>query len=198
MGLVFNYSFGQTPLEEDEKDGLLIPTISSLSELNEFEQRNIEDAIQLTLGRSFKPEVVFSEKFIRMLHKKMYADVWAWAGEFRKSNKNIGIDKWQIPSELHYLLDDARYWYENNTYPPDEIALRFKHRIVSIHCFANGNGRHSRLIADIIIEKIYKRPLFTWGAANTLKDYDIRSSYIRSLKSADLGEFSELLTFARS
>lgn len=136
----------------------------------------------------------------------MFGDVWAWAGEFRKTNKNIGVDKWQIPTELRYLLDDIRYWHENNTYPPVEIAVRFKHRLVSIHCFANGNGRHSRLMADIIIEKIYKKPVFTWGSTNLPNDGSVlgqskdkdRAAYLRAVKAADQGDFSLLLAFARS
>ena len=123
MGLALEYFDGQTPLNEDEKDGLLIPTIATRGELDEFEQQNIEQAIQWTLGRSLKPDTIFTENFIRMVHKRMYAEVWAWAGEFRKTNKNIGIDKWQIPTELRCLLDDIRYWHENNIYPPDEIAV---------------------------------------------------------------------------
>jgi Fic-DOC domain mobile mystery protein B len=198
MGLDAEYIDGQTPLDEEEKEGLLIPTIATHGELDEFEQQNIEQAVQWTLRRSFKPDTVFSEKFVRMVHERMYADVWAWAGEFRKTNKNIGIDKWKIPTELRYLLDDVRYWHENNTYPPDEIAVRFKHRIVSIHCFANGNGRHSRLMADIIIEKIYKLPVFTWGAANLSSEGDARAAYLRAVKAADKGDYSQLLTFARS
>ncbi len=206
MGLDLDYIDAQTPLDEEEKDGLLIPTIATRGELDEFEQQNIEQAVQWTLGRSFKPDTVFTEEFIRMVHKRMYADVWAWAGEFRKTNKNIGIDKWQIPTELRYLLDDIRYWHENNTYPPDEIAVRFKHRIVSIHCFANGNGRHSRLMADIIIEKIYKQPVFSWGAAlslsmgaaNLSSEGDARAAYLKAVKAADQGDYSLLLAFARS
>ncbi len=198
MGLDLAYIDGQTPLEEEEKDGLLIPTIATRDELDEFEQQNIEQAIQWTLGRSFKPETIFTEKFIRMVHKRMYADVWAWAGEFRKSNKNIGVNKWQIPTELRHLLDDSQHWHENNTYPPDEIAVRFKHRIVSIHCFPNGNGRHSRLMADIIIEKIYEQPVFTWGGANLSSEGDARAAYLNAVKAADQGDYSLLLAFARS
>ncbi len=198
MGLDLDYIDGQTPLDEEEKDGLLIPTIATRGELDEFEQQNIEQAVQWTLGRSFKPEVLFTENFIRTVHKRMYADVWAWAGEFRKTTKNIGVDKWQIPSDLKYLLDDAKYWHENNTYPPDEIAVRFKHRIVSIHCFPNGNGRHSRLMADIIIEKIYKQPVFSWGAANLSSEGDTRKAYLKAVKTADKGDYSLLLAFARS
>ena len=168
MGLDLDYIDGQTPLDEEEKEGLLIPTIATRGELDEFEQQNIEQAVQWSLARSFKPDTVFTEDFVRMVHKRMYADVWAWAGEFRKSNKNLGVDKWQIATELRNLLDDTKFWYANNTYSPDEISIRFKHRLVGIHCFANGNGRHSRLMADIIIEKVFKQPVFSWGAALSL------------------------------
>ena len=198
MGLDLEYINGQTPLDEEEKDGLLILTIATRDELDEFEQQNIEKAVQWILGRTFKPELFFTEDFVRMLHKRMYADVWEWAGEFRKTNKNIGVDKWKIPSDLKYLLDDAKYWHENNTYTQDEIAVRFKHRIVSIHCFPNGNGRHSRLLADIIIEKIYKQPVFSWGAANLSDEGDTRKSYLKAVKTADRGDYSLLLAFARS
>jgi Fic-DOC domain mobile mystery protein B len=198
MGLDLEYIDGQTPLDEEEKEGLLIPTIATRGELDEFEQQNIEQAVLWTLAHSFKPDTIFTEDFVRMVHKRMYADVWVWAGEFRKTNKNIGIDKRQIPTELRYLLDDVRYWHQNNTYPPDEIALRFKHRIVSIHCFANGNGRHSRLMADIIIEKIYKLPVFTWGSANLASGGDARATYLRAVQAADNGDYSQLLAFARS
>lgn len=198
MGLALEYTDGQTPLNEEEKEGLLIPTIAARGELDEFEQQNIEKAIQWSLGRSFKPGVIFTENFICSVHKRMYGDVWKWAGDFRKTNKNIGVDKWQIPTELKNLLDDAGYWYENKTYSSDEIAVRFKHRIVSIHCFPNGNGRHSRLMADIIIGKIYKQPVFSWGAANLTSEADTRTAYLKALKTADQGDYSLLLAFARS
>lgn len=198
MGIDLDYSNGQTPLDEDEKDGLLVPTIATRGELDEFEQQNIEQAIQWVLSRSFKPEVIFTEDFIRTLHKRMYAGVWKWAGDFRKTDKNIGIDKWQISTELKLLLDDAAYWHKNNTYPPDEIALRFKHRLVSIHCFPNGNGRHSRLMADIINEKIYKQPVYSWGADNYSSPANARESYLKAVKAADKGDYSLLIAFARS
>ncbi len=198
MGLDLEYVDGQTPLDEDEKEGLLIYTIATRGELDEFEQQNIEKAILWTLKRSFKPDVILTEKFIKDVHKRMYSDVWAWAGGFRRTDKNIGIDKWQIPTELRNLLDDTKFWIANNVYPSEEIAVRFKHRIVSIHCFANGNGRHSRLMADIIIEKVFKQPVFTWGAANLVKQGDIRKSYLNAIKAADAGNIEPLIKFARS
>lgn len=198
MGLDFEYINGQTPLDEDEKEGLLIPTIATRGELDEFEQQNIEHAIKWTLTRNFMQQKMFSESFIKDVHKRMYKDVWKWAGEFRKTNKNIGVDKWSISIELKKLLDDAIFWIENETYTPDEIAIRFKHRLVSIHCFPNGNGRHSRLMADIIIEKIFKKPVFSWGTANLTREGDARTEYIKAIKAADLGDYSLLLAFARS
>jgi Fic-DOC domain mobile mystery protein B len=103
----------------------------------------------------------------------------------------------QISIDLKALLDDAMYWITNEVFPPDEIAIRFKHKLVSIHCFANGNGRHSRLMADIIIEKLYNQPVFTWGSASSLNENDIRDKYLRAIKAADKRDFSLLLEFVR-
>jgi Fic-DOC domain mobile mystery protein B len=197
MGLNWNEAYGQTPLEEEEKEGLLIPSISTKEELNEFEQQNIEEAIQWTIGRSMKKEKILTEKFIKTLHKKMYADVWKWAGEFRKTDKNLGIDKWQIPSALKVLCDDTLFWIAHNSYSPDEIAMRFKHRLVSIHCFPNGNGRHSRLMADLIAEKIFNRPIFSWGSTTENSESE-RSAYLKAVKRADLNDYDSLIEFARS
>jgi Fic-DOC domain mobile mystery protein B len=198
MGLDLEYLDGQTPLDDDEKEGLRIKTIATRQELDEFEQQNIEQAVEWTIKRSFKYTAILTENFVQKIHKRMYGDVWAWAGEFRKTNKNIGIDKWQIPTQLKILLDDTRYWIENNTYLPDEIAIRFKHRIVSIHCFPNGNGRHSRLMADIIAEKIFRQQVFSWGAATMLKGSNARVVYLDALKQADAGNLNPLIEFARS
>jgi Fic-DOC domain mobile mystery protein B len=197
MGLVLDYTDGQTPLEEDEKEGLLIKTISTRSELDEFEQQNIEKAVLWTIKRKFKTVDILTEPFVRELHRKMYADVWKWAGEFRKTNKNIGIDKLEIGVELRKLLDDCIFWVQKESFDGDEIAVRFKHRIVSIHCFANGNGRHSRLMADIISEHIFKKQAFSWGAASLTKQSDARSEYLKAVKAADKGNYQPLLAFAR-
>jgi Fic-DOC domain mobile mystery protein B len=194
MGLDLEYLEGQTPLDDDEKEGLRILTIATRGELDEFEQKNIEEALAWTMAKRVNAHSVLTEKFIKDLHKKMYGDVWAWAGEFRKTNKNIGVDKWQISTALHNLLDDAKYWIDNNTYPPDEIAIRFKHRLVSIHCFPNGNGRHSRLMADVIA-KVLKQPDFTWG--NT-KDINQRQGYLEAVRTADKEDYIPLMQFARS
>ncbi|MCX6207393.1 MAG: mobile mystery protein B [Bacteroidetes bacterium] len=198
MGLELDYIDGQTPLDEEEKEGLLITTIATRGELDEFEQQNIEQAIQWTLTRKFKEELVFSEGFIREVHKRMYGNVWAWAGDFRKTNKNIGVDFWLIPIELKKLIDDAKHWHEHKTYQQDEFAIRFKHQLVSIHCFPNGNGRHSRLMADIIIEKIFNQPVFSWGTTKLSNESDNRTTYLKAVKLADKNDYSLLLAFARS
>ncbi len=138
MGLEIEYIEGQTPLDEDEKEGLLIESITTRGELDEFEQLNIEKAIQWTLGKKWKPEYIISEKFVKELHKRMFCEVWSWAGVFRKTNKNIGVDKYDIGVSLKHLLDDCLYWLENKTYSDEEFAIRFKYRIVTIHCFPNG------------------------------------------------------------
>jgi len=198
MGLDLIYNDGQTPLDEDEKEGLLIKSITTRGELDEFEQQNIEDTIQWSLTRKFKSERILSESFIQELHKRMYGRVWSWASEYRKTNKNIGVDKLDIPVALRSLIDDASYWLEHYVYEPEEFAIRFKHRLVSIHCFPNGNGRHSRMIADIIVEKIFHQPVFSWGSRTIPDEKESREKYLNALRKADKGDFDLLLKFARS
>ncbi len=198
MGLTIEYIEGQTPLNEEEKEGLRIYSITTREELDEFEQLNIEKAIQWTFGKKIKTEQLFSEKFIKELHKRMYGDVWKWAGTFRTSEKNIGIKNYLIAIELKKLLDDAIFWKENNTYNSEVLAIRFKHRLVTIHCFANGNGRHSRLMADLIMEKLYSDKFFSWGSINLAKATETRSNYIQAVRKADNNEIEPLILFAKS
>jgi len=197
MGLNFEYIYGQTPVSEEEKEGLLIKSITTRGELDELEQLNIEKAVEWTLDNKFPKGKILSEEFIRLVHKKMFGDVWEWAGKFRKSEKNIGVEWIRIGVELRMLLDDAKYWIENNTYGSDELAIRFKHRLVKIHCFPNGNGRHSRLMADIIIESVFGMKVFTWNNSNLVKPDSVRKEYIDSMKQADNGLIEPLLEFAR-
>jgi Fic-DOC domain mobile mystery protein B len=178
---------------------LLIPSVTTRGELDEVEQRNIEEAIRWTMERrkKFTADEVLTEQFIKELHQRMIGDVWKWPGTFRNSNKNIGIDKYEISTELRKLLDDCKFWIKNKTFSEDEIAIRFKHRIVSIHCFANGNGRHSRLMGDIIAEKIFGKEVFSWGGHDLAQTGEFRSTYLKALREADQGNHERLLEFAR-
>lgn len=198
MGLDPDYTNGQTSLDEDEKDGLLIKSITTRGELDEFEQHNIERALLRVRSKKLTAERVLSEKFVRELHGNMYGSVWKWAGQFRRTDKNIGVDKHHISTRLKLLLDDCLYWIQQHSFPEEEIAIRLKHRIVQIHCFANGNGRHSRLMADVMMEKIFNLPVFTWGANNLVQEDDPRKAYIKALKKADAGDYTLLLAFAKS
>ncbi len=198
MGLKISYIDGQTPLSEEEQDGLKIQSITTREELDEFEQLNIEKAIQWTFGKKLTPEQLFSEKFIKELHKRMYGEIWKWAGTYRTSEKNIGIKSYLISVELKKLLDDALFWKKNNIYESEELAIRFKHRLVSIHCFANGNGRHSRLMADLIMEKLYQSKFFSWGSSNLVKASTSRINYIKAVKKADQLDIQPLIGFAKS
>jgi Fic-DOC domain mobile mystery protein B len=196
VGLDLTYGPGQTPLEEEEKDGLLLP-LSTRQELDEFEQLNIEKAVEWTLKRKFRPEQILTEEFVKQLHRRMFDDVWKWAGCFRKTNKNLGIGHQQIGIALKQLLDDCLFWIENKIFPDEEIAMRFKHRIVSIHCFANGNGRHSRLMGDIIVQHIFRQKVFSWGGGTLHKTGELRSAYLSALRYADGGDIRPLVRFAR-
>tara|TARA_R110000868_G_scaffold215843_7_gene465973 strand:- start:556 stop:1152 length:597 start_codon:yes stop_codon:yes gene_type:complete len=198
MGLEFNYKDGQTPLEEEEKEGLKIKSITTQGELDEFEQLNIEKAVEWTIHTKLNTENILTEKFIKDLHKKMYGDLWKWAGEFRKTEKNIGIPWTRIGIELKSLLENTKYWIDNKIFSPEEIAIRFKHRLVSIHCFPNGNGRHSRMMADIIMESIFDIEIFSWHQSNMVKANEIRKKYINALREADNGNVIPLIEFAKN
>lgn len=199
MGLNFYYVEGQTPIDENEKEGLLIKTIHTRKELDEHEQLNIESAVEWTMRRrSIGIPDILNESFIKDMHGRMFCDVWEWAGTFRKSNKNIGVEWHQIGVSVRNLLDDCMYWIRNKTFSEDEIAIRFKHRLVKIHPFPNGNGRHSRVMADILIYQGFKKNIFTWGGNIISSPGDIRSAYISALIDADGGNYSSLMEFARS
>lgn len=198
MGLVLDYTIGQTPLDEEEKEGLKIKSISTREELNEFEQHNIETAIAWLGGRNILLADFLTEKFIKDLHFRMLGEVWLWAGSFRKTNKNIGVDWAVIGVEIKKILDDCKYWIDNKTFFGEEIAIRLKHRLVWIHPFPNGNGRHSRLMADIMMESVFNKPIFSWGGISTNSIDNGSSAYIKALRKADEGDFGPLLEFAQS
>jgi Fic-DOC domain mobile mystery protein B len=199
MGLDAENSGGKTPIDEDEKEGLKIETVSTRSELDEFEQKNIEKAVGWSLAYRFTMDRILSEGFVVEVHKRMFADVWEWAGKFRHSNKNIGVDWTQIPVQLKQHLDNCRFWIEHRTYSDEEIAIRFSHGLVYVHLFPNGNGRHSRLCADIIMSHVFNARPFTWGeGANLSTPGESRKKYLAAIHKADQGDFGDLIRFAKS
>ena len=182
-----------TPLTPEETRDLIPAHIAYRRELNEAEQENIVRAQAWALSRRRDP---LSEKFVKDLHRRMLGDVWQWAGKFRTSARNIGIDYWQIPVALRQLLDDAKAWIEYSAYPPDEIAVRFHHRLVQIHPFPNGNGRHSRLMADLLAMQL-GRERFSWGRGSLRTAGAARARYVEALRAADDHDIAPLLVFAR-
>lgn len=197
MGLNLSYEYGQTPLDENECEGLLPDTVSTQYELNEHEQLNIESAMGWSLGVKLSADEICTEAFVKALHKKMFGEVWRWAGQFRQSEKNLGIRHHHIATALKQLNDNCLHWIGHHAYSEDEIALRYKHGIVSIHCFSNGNGRHARLMGDLIRQKVFGKTPFSWGAGHTMQGTaKQRERYLHALKEADIGDFSKLLAFA--
>jgi Fic-DOC domain mobile mystery protein B len=192
------YPFGATPLDPNELQALIPKYITTQAELDEAEQENISKG-ELWANKQKKPDLL-TEKFIKRLHKEMFGKVWRWAGTFRQSDKNIGVDWPKISTELYQLLKDTEFWIQNKTYEWDEIGARFHHRLVTIHCFANGNGRHSRAMTDLIMKFNGQKP-FTWGARAISKGqmiFDVREKYISALKSADQKDIRPLMEFVKS
>lgn len=137
--------------------------------------------------------------FIRDLHRQMFDKTWQWAGTFRKTNKNIGVDSTQVAVKLRNLLDNTKYQIENHVFDTDELAVRFHHQLVWIHAFPNGNGRHSRLMGDLLAMRL-GRPRLTWGGGETSITTvgELRDQYLAALRAADRGQFNDLIAFARS
>lgn len=183
-----------TALSPDERVQLIPTYITNRAQLNEAEQANIADADLWAFQRR---RDVLDEAFLRTLHKRMLNGVWKWAGTFRQTERNIGIQPHRIATDLRQLLDDVRYWLEHKTYSPDEIAVRFHHRLVSIHPFPNGNGRHARLAADLLLTQL-GQGRFSWGSANLVAVDEVRTRYVAALRAADAHDIGPLLAFARS
>jgi Fic-DOC domain mobile mystery protein B len=183
---------GTTSLDADELDDLIPTHITTRRELNEWEQANILAAVTAPARRR-NP---LTMEFLTGLHRRMFGQTWKWAGQFRRTEKTIGVAREQIELQLHDLLEDARYWVAHATYLPDEIAARFHHRLVLIHPFPNGNGRHARLMTDQLARYLGQTP-FTWGSASLNETGSARNRYISALKDADRGDITALLAFVR-
>jgi Fic-DOC domain mobile mystery protein B len=187
------YPEGATPLDPDELGGLKHKHITTRGELDELEQANIQSGLRWLARQRGE---VLSDTFATTLHKQLFGDVWDWAGSFRRTGKSVGVDAINIRPQLRQLLDDARYWADNKTYPPSEAAIRLHHRLVYIHPFPNGNGRHARIMADAALERVYKAKPIDWTAGHDLqKMNDRRSAYIAALKAADREDFGPLIAF---
>ena len=183
-----------TPLSEEEREGLIPSYITLRGELNEAEQANILEAQEWAFGRKRN---VLDERFLNNLHRRMFGNVWRWAGQYRHTGKNVGVDAYRIPLELRQLIDDCQFWIEHETYVPDEISARFHHRLVWIHPYPNGNGRHARLATDLLLRTLGREP-FSWGSANLVDPGQTRAQYVAALRAADRHEFQMLLAFVRS
>jgi Fic-DOC domain mobile mystery protein B len=188
------YPEGATPLDPDELGGLKFKHVTTREQLDELEQANIESGLQW-LARHRGD--VLTDNFAVTLHKRLFGDVWGWAGSFRRTDKNIGIDPLRISVDLRTLMDDARYWADHGTYHPVESAVRLHHRLVLIHPFPNGNGRHARIMADTVLRRVFRADPIDWAGGHDLQRMnDRRIAYIAALKAADRGDFRPLLSFA--
>jgi len=193
---LYHYPAGATPLDPDEIEGLIPTHIVNREQLNAQEQENIL-AAQLWL-ESARINKINTETNLRKLHKNMFGLVWKWAGTFRITGKNIGVEAYQIGTDLKNLCDDVDAWIEFKSYPVDELAARFHHRLVKIHAFPNGNGRHARLATDFLLIKQLNAQAFTWGSDSIEREGNVRKNYIDALRQADRDEYQSLFSFVRS
>ena len=185
---------GHTHLSEEDRLGLIPAYIATRGELFDAEQRSIAEAL---LRRPPPTFTLLDDTYLRRLHQAMFDQVWEWAGQYRTRETNIGRAPEQIPFEIRNLVEDTKAWVENGTREPDEIAVRFHHRLVAVHAFPNGNGRHGRIAADYLITSLKGEP-FSWGACLDADTDELRTTYLHALRRVDDGEIAELLIFARA
>ena len=195
MTLELQEPTGATPLTPDELLGLRAKHITTRGELNELEEENIIEGLTW-LDRRPKTFDFLSDSAARDVHKRLFGQVWDWAGVYRLTEKNIGVSVWQISTEMRTCLDDARYWRDNGTYEPLEAVARYHHKLVWVHPFANGNGRWARIMADAYLATIDPNKFLDWSGNGTLNsDSAHRARYIAALRAADAHEFEPLVEF---
>lgn len=190
----FSYPYGATPLSDTDLEGLIPGHIGRQSELNAWEQQNILEARQRLRIRG--PSKLLTDASIRLVHRRMFDRTWRWAGRYRTSEKNIGIDWTRIPEQVVQLCADTQYWIDHGTFTFDDALTRFHHRLVQIHPFPNGNGRHARLVTDLVLESLGKAP-FTWGNSDLTDPGDTRDRYIHALQAADRHDYGPLSGFVK-
>jgi Fic-DOC domain mobile mystery protein B len=191
----FDYAPGATPIDPQEAKGLIPAHITLQRELNEYEEANILEASEWVFARRRSDPL--DERFIHTVHKRMFNRTWKWAGKARRSDKNIGVTWVEVPMRLRQMVGDVRYQIDHRSYPSFEIAARCHHRLVAIHVFPNGNGRHARLMADLLLLELTGKP-FEWGRGSLNTANDLRARYIAALRAADAGDCRPLLAFLES
>lgn len=185
---------GATPLDPDEMEGLRFAHVETRTELDQMEQQNIQDGLRW-LMRQRKFDDLLSEGFLLALHQQLFGTVWDWAGKYRQTGKNIGVDPVYIGTDVRNLLDDARYWIDHRTFSTEEFAARLHHRLVQIHPFANGNGRHARIFTDAVLERILNRAPVDWSAGGSIDNETHRQNYLKALRAADAGDYRLMIDF---
>lgn len=189
---------GATPLTEEDIEGLLPQWVSNRDDLNLAEAHNIADAIDTYFAKEFTTGQLVDDLFARQLHKAMYRHVWSWAGAYRPVETSIGVAPERIAVDVVNLMADTQYWL-NLDQPEliDNAVCEIHHRLVQIHPFRNGNGRMSRLFADLLLMSKGQDP-FSWGGGNLDVITPTRTSYIAALRAADAGDLSALRSFVRA
>ena len=186
-----------TPLDPALRDDLIQTWVTTRADLNEAEEDNIGKGAAWGRRRRGGAEALLNEDFAKSLHRRMFGEVWKWAGKYRQNELNIGIAPHLVAAEMPVMFDNTRFWVENKTFEPDEIAVRLHHRLTQIHGFPNGNGRHARMMADLLIEKLGGKA-FTWGSGTLRETGALRDAYIAAVKSADNHDFGPLMAFVHS
>ena len=187
---------GSAPIAPGDQ-ARLVPSLSTRAQLDEIERLKINAArVWAMRAAVLQRSDLLTEPFARELHRRMFGGVWRGAGRYRTFERAPGWEAHRIPEGVRMFLDDAEGWIRFSTYPVRESAVRLHHRLVAIHPWSNGNARHARLLADVVVASQGEEPL-TWGAGSPSSGLGTSPSrYADAIRAADAGDMGPLLGFA--
>lgn len=188
--MAFEPDYGETLLTEEERDALTAEAREILDEpIRKDDLYDLEQLIQDEVADDLVAEIVdgaltiselLTDHFVRELHRRLYGPVWEWGGRQRSRESNIGIAPQRIAVELRHSLDDLRYQWEHATgVTPRYLGIAAHAALVHIHPFVDGNGRLTRLLADLLFLAAQDESVLAY-------DWEIdRRTYIRLLGEYD-------------
>jgi Fic-DOC domain mobile mystery protein B len=186
---------GSTPLDHDQIKGIRFAHLTTMGELDELEDENIQRGLEWLNHQKTKDYL--SIEFLCKLHEKLFGEVWKWAGKFRTVEVNISKYRHHdVRPQLHNFFEDIKLWISGGKMSWDEISAEMHHRLVTIHPFPNGNGRTTRIFTEYV-QKRNQQQVTSWGSTRKIDQKKRRDDYIKALRLADIGDFRALIDFMK-
>ena len=153
--------YGETPIPGDELAALVPHVIDTLAapitraDIYDLESAVLQDVTETQLAAALDGSLtlddLLNDYFLRDLHTQLYGDIWMWAGRWRQYEVNIGVAPEHIAVELRSAMGNIGYrWERAADWTPRELGVAVHAEAVRVHPFTDGNGRTTRLLADLV------------------------------------------------